>query len=105
MSVEIPRSVLLALWAQRLGSEASPEEVALAARAVRGEADDDAAGLVSSEALAQVAGTAVLAVLPVPGEPVRLPDQARSATLERGQGLISGPPGGAPGLLRVVVPD
>ncbi|MGC0251196.1 hypothetical protein [Pseudactinotalea sp. Z1748] len=103
MRLDIPRSVLVALWANRLGTAPSPEELAQAARAVRAVADDD--GMPTADLLTQVAGTAVLAVTPVPGEPVPLPAPARAAALEAGQALISGPPRGAPGLLRIAVPD
>ncbi|HLS26095.1 MAG TPA: hypothetical protein VK063_09495 [Beutenbergiaceae bacterium] len=105
MSLDIPRSILAALWAPRLGEAPDPAEVAVAAQAVRGEADDDARGLTSAELLAQIAGTAVLAALPIPGDPIRLPAPARSPALDAGQVVISGPPGGAPGLLRVAVPQ
>src|SRR5690625_2517432 len=48
MSLDIPRSILVALWAPRLGEAPDPAEVAVAAQAVRGEADDDARGLTSA---------------------------------------------------------
>lgn len=104
MPLDIPRSVLAALWAAHLGEHPAPEQLARAGRALRGMADDDARGLASAALLQQVAGTAVLAVLPVPGDPVRLPQGARAGALEAGQALLSGPPGGAPGLVQVAVP-
>ncbi|WP_434080747.1 hypothetical protein [Sanguibacter sp. Z1732] len=83
MRLDIPRSVLVALWANRLGTAPSPEELAQAARAVRAVADDD--GMPTADLLTQVAGTAVLAVTPVPGEPVPLPAPARAAALRPGR--------------------
>lgn len=104
MPLDIPRSVLAALWATHLGTDADAATLTRAARAVRGMADDDVTGLGSHALLRQVAGTAVLAVLPVPGDPVRLPEQARAGALAAGQALLSGPPGGATGLVHVAVP-
>lgn len=124
MVLDIPRSVLAALWAPRLGEAPDPAQVAVAAQAVRGEADDapltgpgggpagtwssgtddDVPRFTSTGFLPQVAGTAVLAVLPVPGDPVPLPAAARAAANQAQQALVSGPPEGSAGVLRVAVP-
>lgn len=106
MSLYLPRAVLVALWAEHLGAEPSPETLHSATRAILGEAQDDADdGVRTSDLIGQVAGTSVLALLPVPGDPVRIDDAARDRAMHAGQALLSGPPGGAPGLLRVAVPQ
>ncbi len=105
MPLDIPRSVLLALWAGHLATDRDEHALSAAARAVIGHGEDHPDSDVRCTALlAQVAGTPVLAVLPTPGDPARLPSASQGAAMNAGQALLSGPPVGSPGLLRIAVP-
>lgn len=107
MTLDIPRSVLAALWAHELGQ--APQAAALdeATQALAGEDQrlPDATGTDGRALLQRVAGTPVLALLPTPGEPVGIGGPAGPYALEAGEALLSGPPGDAGGLLRVAVPQ
>lgn len=107
MTLDIPRCVLAALWAQELGSTPGAATLDLAVSALAG--DDqrlpDAGGVDGRALLQRIAGTAVLALLPTPGEPVGINGPAGPHALEAGEALLSGPPGTAGGLLRIAVPQ
>ncbi|MBK5248188.1 MAG: hypothetical protein JJE50_01950 [Actinomycetales bacterium] len=106
MTIDLPRSVLAALW---IGSLNRPDGAGSLARAVASvQGDDEPHRTDVGEPLAVLIGDAlgaeVVAVLPAPGEPVALGGRAGAAAMEAGECLVIGaPPGGSSG--RVAVPD
>ncbi|TDE90314.1 hypothetical protein EXU48_17760 [Occultella glacieicola] len=102
MTIDVPRSVLAALWVDALRDPEAEPSVSDALAAIVGEDEPhtvntvDGAGSLA-ELLLRAGGGQVAAVLPAPGEPFALGGTAGEAAMEVGEALVvSGPPAGLP---------